>query len=161
MERAKQVFQKVLKENIVMQTVRQIKTNNQKSDSFVVEMQGVGVVSKVLDVAANFKAEGLSVHKDYPVSARRRRKRMMDIKNQVLSECSKLNVKVKGERLIVEGKEFFLHDDVLMYGDETGYHILRQIIDGAKATASSISTETQSAQASSSNNSQNNGNFLV
>jgi len=147
---AKAACEDMLKDKHAVKSLRAVRSGNTTADTLVVELRKSGDVQKLVKASTALKAKGISVHRDYPLAARMRRKQMMEIKNNVQAKCPSLQAKIQGEKLLVDGKAFHIQNDTLMCGDSDGFQILQQII--ATASTSSLNESSTSSSTANHNN---------
>lgn len=114
-EKAKEICDEMLQSKDSVTSGHLIRTKNTKSEAFVLELTKKEDVNKImqssLKVKEKLKANGVSMHRDYPLAARLRRKRIIECKTQLSAEYNSLNMKVQGDKLIVENKTFYIDEN--------------------------------------------------
>ena len=94
----------------------------------VVTLKHSSDVYKILKASSKLKNTGRSVHKDYPLSVRTKRAKMIKLKKSLYTERPGTKIQLRDDRLFIEGRAFaWSTEHGLKCGNENGFVVLKKM----------------------------------
>lgn len=121
-------------ETVSISSIRQL-PSDYGTCNILVETNSTDCVNVMLRGSSKLKGTGIYVHRDYPPEKRKVRQVLLKVRKAVKTCKGDVEVKIKGESLIVAGKTLnWCRENGLIYNTTDGCHFLRELFSDFSLT---------------------------
>lgn len=150
--RAKEICSDLMEVNINENKfidVKKLGSSNKSVANVLVKLINTEDTRKLITKSVRLRNSGISIHRDFPKVVRDRRRRIFNLKRDILSKNKYIKVFLRGEHIQVEDKVFFFDENdklVLKDGDGDGAEVLNQLVmTVSNSSTNNLTTATTSS----------------